>query len=287
MGIARRFSKHYKLAPVLVLGGAATVLIAPLAHASAIDALKPHRAVYDVKLEKASDRSGIRAMDGRIVYEIKGSRCEGFAVRFRFLTRVRSARKTFTSDQRNATFESGDGTTFNFSNQSYLNEQLESSLQGVAKRGDDGVEIEFSKPDAKTLQLDDAVFLTQHVTQMLEAAKREQTFLTARVYDASEGGNNLVDTTAVIGKSRAGETAVDDEDAAIKAKFEGEPGWPVSVSYFGVEDATKQVERTPDYQVSFILQESGVSRRLKMTYPDYSLSGKLTDIEFFESTPCE
>ncbi|MEM9677198.1 MAG: DUF1849 family protein, partial [Pseudomonadota bacterium] len=106
MGIARRFSKHCKSAPVLVLGGAATVLIAPIAHASAIDALKPHRAVYDVKLEKASDRSGIRAMDGRIVYEIKGSRCEGFAVRFRFLTRVRSARKTFTSDQRNATFES-------------------------------------------------------------------------------------------------------------------------------------------------------------------------------------
>ena len=39
--------------------------------------LLPHRAVYDLSLEQASDRSGINGITGRMVYEFAGSSCEG------------------------------------------------------------------------------------------------------------------------------------------------------------------------------------------------------------------
>ena len=72
---------------LLTLGSAclAAMTVAGVAHASA---LAPHRAVYDLELKNASDRSGITGMYGRMVYEFNGSACEGYTVSFRFVTQV-------------------------------------------------------------------------------------------------------------------------------------------------------------------------------------------------------
>ena len=51
-----------------------------------------HRAVYDLALDKASDRSGIIGLRGRMVYEFNGSPCEGYTVNFRFVTQDRHGR---------------------------------------------------------------------------------------------------------------------------------------------------------------------------------------------------
>nr|MDH4439936.1 DUF1849 family protein [Rhizobium sp.] len=50
--------------------------------------LVPHRAVYDIVLKEASDRSGIEGVRGRMVYEFSGSSCKGFNTKFRFVTRI-------------------------------------------------------------------------------------------------------------------------------------------------------------------------------------------------------
>ena len=39
-------------------------------------------------LDKASDRSGITGISGRMVYEFNGSACEGYTVKFRFVTQI-------------------------------------------------------------------------------------------------------------------------------------------------------------------------------------------------------
>ena len=56
--------------------------------AAAARMLAPHRAVYDLALDKASDRSGITGITGRMVYEFNGSACDGYTVTFRFVTRI-------------------------------------------------------------------------------------------------------------------------------------------------------------------------------------------------------
>ena len=58
------------------------------APAFAAPLLQPHRAVYDLALDKASDRSGITGLSGRMVYEFNGSPCEGYTVKFRFVTQI-------------------------------------------------------------------------------------------------------------------------------------------------------------------------------------------------------
>lgn len=255
--------------------------------AGGVDGLLPHRAVYDLSLIEASDRSGITGMQGRIVYEVTGNKCDGFAVRFRFLTEVQTARKSFTNDQRTSSFESGDGQSFSFVNQSYLNGQLEQELKGRAERRRDAIFVDITKPDAVEVTLDDGVFMTEHIGMLIDAANEQQSILTARVFDGSDKGDELVDTTAIIGKRKAELVEISGEPHSVSDQFRSKAAWPVSVSYFSTAPSASAGERLPIYQVSFIMHESGVSRDLKMQYEDYSLKGDLTQIEFLKSEQCD
>ena len=67
--------------------------------------LVPHRAVYDLELKDASERSGISGMYGRMVYEFNGSACEGYTVSFRFVTQVDTGEEVRLTDQQTTTYE--------------------------------------------------------------------------------------------------------------------------------------------------------------------------------------
>ena len=50
--------------------------------------LAPHRAVYEITLDRSRGGSGVSDMSGRMVYELKGSECEGYTQTMRFVTRM-------------------------------------------------------------------------------------------------------------------------------------------------------------------------------------------------------
>ena len=257
------------------------------AQAGGIDGLLPHRAVYDLSLIRASDRSGITGMNGRIVYEMTGSKCDGFSVRFRFLTEVQTARKSFTNDQRTTSYEDGEGRTFSFVNQSYLNGQLEQELRGKANRESEKLTVKITKPEPADVELDDAIFMTEHIGILIDAANAEESIVAAKLFDGSDKGDELVDTTAIIGKKRAEVIQVEGEPEQVSQLFKQQSAWPISVSYFSTAPSSEQGEKLPIYQVSFIMHESGVSRDLKMLYDDYALKGDLKQIEFLEKSSCD
>ena len=66
--------------------------------------------------------------------------------------------------------------------------------------------------------------------------------------------------------------------------------WPVSIGYFGGEDAEEGEEtfgeEMPSYQMQFTLYENGVTNDLLMDYGDYALSGSLTEIEPLDDPDC-
>ncbi|MEQ9246558.1 MAG: DUF1849 family protein, partial [Nitratireductor sp.] len=98
--------------------------------------LLPHRAVYDLSLEQASDRSGINGITGRMVYEFAGSSCEGYTTTFRFVMRLETDEASRLSDQQTSTYEDGDGKVFQFVNKMYLDNALDREVKGVARLGD-------------------------------------------------------------------------------------------------------------------------------------------------------
>ena len=63
------------------------------------------------------------------------------------------------------------------------------------------------------------------------------------------------------------------------------PAWPVSISYFE-PDASDKGDAVPNYELSFLMFENGVSRRLFMDYGEHAMQGELKQITFLEPAPC-
>ncbi len=240
-----------------------------------------HRAVYDLALDKASDRSGITGLQGRMVYEFNGSPCEGYTVNFRFVTRIDSEGSTRLTDQQTTTFEDAGGKTFSFVTKSFSDQALERELKGIAQREANGLKVEIDKPEKNLLELRKTQFPTQHLVELIDKANTGQTFYETNLYDGSENGDKVMTTTVIVGKK----TAAKDSDPELPAldKLAKDQYWPVEIAYFN--DKGDGGEELPEYRIAFKLHENGLTRDLIMDYGDFSMTGKLVNLSVFDKKP--
>jgi hypothetical protein len=271
---------------IVATGLVLPILLAGSAMAAGFEMLAPHRAVYDMKLREATDRSGIQAMSGRIVYEVTGNECDGLTVRYRFVTSIATSAESWQTDQQTSTFESPDGRTFNFHTRSMVGDQVESVVRGSASRGGDGVTVELSQPASRRLELPPASFISTHLVEVLRAAESGETLVKSDIFDGSDKADEIVASSTFIGAAKLAPKPFDGESAASIGPLENLKAWPVTVSYFE-KTSQASAETTPMYQASFLLYPNGISRRLIMRYPDYSLTGNLASLEMLPKEPCK
>nr|WP_244500801.1 DUF1849 family protein [Methyloceanibacter marginalis] len=119
---------------------------------------------------------------------------------------------------------------------------------------------------------------------LIEKALEGQSVFQARIYDGSEKGRKVYETTAFIGsKVKPGSDTGKLEPAAKEKELGALPSWPVSIGYF--EPTTGDL--TPSYQIDFRLYENGVSRELLIDYGDFSIHGTLTSLEYLKEKECK
>jgi len=251
--------------------------------------LVAHRAVYEMTLDDTRATSGIigiTGIDGRMVFEFTGSECEGYSLNMRMVTHMSDAREqTNLTDLRSSTWEQGDGRKFRFQSTQYYNDKLGDVTMGraVRKTRPEAIEVKLSQPSQTKLKLSGPVlFPTQHSLALINSAKAGQSLLQARIYDGSEKGRKVYETTAFIGPAVPPGTDQNLETAA-KEKGLGElASWPVSIGYFEPDDD----DLTPSYQIDFRLYENGVSRELFIDYGSFSVHGTLTGLEYLKTPEC-
>jgi hypothetical protein len=250
--------------------------------------LRPHRAIYELKLAERSEKSEIAAASGRLVYEFVGSPCDGYSTQFRFVTRLENTDGKFKlTDMRTSSFEDAAGRLYEFLNQNFVQEVMTEESRGTAKREDAKIVSALTRPTDRKIDVPkDANFPTQHMVKMIEAAKRGERIAQVRLYDGSEGGERLYDTTVIIGTPQEGAPDLGDETAADKPELAKVKRWPVSISYFD-PNKKERGEDTPEYQLGFILYENGISRKLRLNYGDFSLQGRLSELQLIDFTPCK
>lgn len=253
--------------------------------AAGFEILRPHRAIYEVKLKEATDRSGIVNMNGRIVYEMSGNECDGMSVKYRFVSKVNANGEIFTTDQQTASFESPDGNEYTFLTKSFVDEALDRTVKGVARHHKGGVLVKLDSPEERELELPDARFISTHLVEVLEKAREGVPFFKVPVFDGGDGADEVLKTTNVIGKPDIVEDVLEGEKAEAIAELKDEKSWPVTIGYFD-NILTDSTEGMPVYQVSFLLYEGGISRKLTMSYPDYSITGSLVSLELLEDKAC-
>ena len=240
--------------------------------------LVAHRAIYEMTLDDARSASGITGIDGRMVFEFTGSECDGYSLNMRMVTQMTDTQgQTNLTDLRSSTWEQGDGQKFRFQSAQYLNDKLGDITMGRAVRETpkEAVKVKLSQPSAAELDLSGPLlFPTQHSFALIAAARTGQGLFQARVYDGSEKGQKVYDTTAFIGTEVQPGSDPKLEQVA-KDKGLGElASWPVSIGYF----EAKGGDLTPSYQIDFRLYENGVSRDLLIDYGDFSIHCTLTSL---------
>jgi hypothetical protein len=248
--------------------------------------LTPHRAVYEMTLDDARSASGITGIDGRMVFEFTGSECDGYTLNMRMVTQMTDSQgQTNRTDLRSSTWEQGNGQKFRFQSSQYLNDKLNDVTMGRAAREapDAPVEVKLSQPARAELNLSGRVlFPTQHSLALIDAARDGDRMLQAQIYDGSEKGQKVYDTTAFIGNPVPAGSEPGIEPPAKEKGLADLVSWPVSIGYF----EAKEGDLTPSYQIDFRLYTNGVSRDLLIDYGDFSIQGKLTSLEYLKPGAC-
>lgn len=259
---------------VLAMTWAASAGAVPSANLA--NMLVPHRAVYDLQLDRADEKSGITGLTGRMVYEFNGSACEGYTTNFRFVTRIdMEEQPQRVTDQQTTTFEAGDGNAFRFVNKTFVDKDLVKEVRGDAKLRDQQTIVDLTKPNAEQIDLRLAEFPTRHMKDMIQRAQNGESFYQATLFDGSEDANRVVATTVILGKQQNGSN----DETGKMGKLATEQNWPVTIAYF--DDKEKQ-DGLPIYRINFKLYRNGVTRDLMMDYGDFSMQGKLVKLDLFD-----
>jgi hypothetical protein len=247
--------------------------------------LAPHRVVYDLSLAASRGARTIESARGRIAFDFTGDACEGYALKFRQVTVLESAESgTKTSDLRTANFESGDGKTFRFRNDTGSGEGPAQSVDGNAERKPNApLSVRLKTPKRDSISLDkEAVFPNTQMRDLIAAAKAGRSTLSMKIYDGSDDGRTVYETLSVIGK-RIDPGQVDGlEEPAKQEGLAKLARWPVSISYF----KPGKKDETPVYVLGFDLYENGVSRALRLDYGDFALKGEMTRLELLPEKGC-
>ncbi|WP_427929153.1 EipB family protein, partial [Agrobacterium cavarae] len=174
--------------------------------ASAVPASVPnlisHRAVYDLELKDASDRSGIEGMTGRMVYEFTGSSCKGYKTDFRFVTQINTGDAVRMTDQQTTTFEDAVSKKFTFETKSFTDDKLDKEVIGSAADVDGKMKVDLTKPDPREIDLVPGEFPTEHMYQVIENAKLGKRIFESRVFDGSDDGDESLITSTLVGKQQ-------------------------------------------------------------------------------------
>lgn len=246
--------------------------------------LVSHRAGYELTLLSSKGKSIVSAT-GLIGMEFTGSACEGYITSFRQLTQIGDEDgKSQTSDMRLRTFETGDGKSLQFNSEKRVNSASAEITRGQAERANDGgLSVDIKLPKPTKIDVDGiAIFPTDHIIRLIGAAQKGDRLVEVRVYDGSDGGEKIYDTTALIG-GKIAPTGRAVEEAADKAGLKDMARWPVSISYFEPGNG----ERTPVYVLSFDLFENGVSGALKLDFGEFALKGELKRLEILKEAECK
>ncbi len=245
--------------------------------------LAPHRAVYDLVLDRVQGSAGIDSAQGRIVFELESGPCSGIVQTFRQLVVLAGGEiGTKYVDSQSMTTEEPDGKTMRFSVLNRVGNAPAVQTSGVATRKEAGLDVRISSPIKSVLTFPaSTLYPGEHYRALIDAAKAGQTVLSKQVYDGADEGQSAPETFAVIGKARA--LSADDRSILEKANMPVSDIWPVEISYF--EPGRNPVDE-PTYRVSMGILENGVSMSLKLDYLSFSLKGRLVALEAKAETPC-
>src|SRR5882724_7848538 len=247
---------------------AALALLWPVAVGAA--EIMPHHAVYTMSLGRANGDAGVTAASGTMAYQW-GESCDGWTVEQRYRLKMGYAETPDVSIASNfVTWEAKDGLSYRFNQKETRNGTDDDEIRGTAKLDgqDKGGAVDFEKPEGKSFKLPAGMmFPSTHTIFLIDKARAGEVFVSKHIFDGATVENAVL-VSAVIGPKVA-----PDPEAAKKSPLLNRPGWRVRLAFFPADQKAEK----PEYELSMLLLDNGVSRDMVIDYGDYSIRAKLDD----------
>ena len=248
-----------------------------------------HRAIYELKLKKATDKSGIAQASGLLVFEMDGDNCIGYTANMHIRTSLTSSNgKVSTIDTSQAAWEGPNSTVMRFGSKEYLNSSLAAEVEGKAEKGVDNAAgtATFVKPEGSFELPGAAVFPMEHTKRLVSAARNGEVIERTLVFNGTDF-KKLYTAVSFIGKPKETDDISLPDSLTDTSAFEGQRAWPIAVSYYDHPSTDTSGEQVPAYEISFTMFENGVSTNLLMGYEHFSIEGTLSELTIFEPSDCE
>jgi hypothetical protein len=238
--------------------------------------IAPHRAVYDMKLERSQSSSGIVAANGRMYFEWSDA-CDGWVIEQRYkLTMQFNEGGESELAVTFLTWESKDGKRYRFNVKKLRDGEVDEELRGSADASPNAPgEARFVKPDNDTYVLGKgALFPTAHTQKLIEAAAAGEQFLSRLVFDGGTQ-DGAFEVAAGIGAVRPADPKA--KDALLRGRW-----WPMRLAFFPADGQSAQ----PDYELGMDVQDNGVSREMTLDYGSFVVRARLESIEPLPKPNC-
>ena len=249
---------------------------------SQISHLRPARAIYDLRLNKDRESSGILGVKGRMVAEYIAD-CSGFILNQGFILRFSgSSGLDFVNDLQASHWESRDGNIIRFNLSSTIDgkaveqEQGRANLDGVGKGN-----ATWHLP--KPLELD------------LPTGTAFPAFFSRKVLAHAHSGSRGFETPLFDGSHEAGyylvsvfigDAIAPDAPGHHKLLAKSLPRWPIRMAYYNRKDQAKG-DGIPEFEIGYTLYGDGITDSLTLDYPEFGLTGNLVEVEYLDQPSCE
>lgn len=241
--------------------------------------IAPHRALYTITLSRASSDAGVTGASGTMAYQW-GEACDGWTVEQRYRLKMGYSESPDVSIASNfVTWEARDGLRYRFQQKETRSGGEDEEAGGEAKLDgpDKGGTVDFANPSGKSVKLPPGVlFPSLHTITLIGKAEAGENFMSKQVFDGATADAAVL-VSAVIGAK-----VEPDADAAKDSPLLNRPGWRVRLAFFPADPKAEK----PDYELSMVLLDNGVSRDMVIDYGDYAIRAKLEDIEALPKPGC-
>ena len=255
-------------------------------HQNILEALAPHKALYDINLAATRSGSQIVNISGKMFFEWKPT-CDSWVTDHKFslfYEYADSPSMMITSDF--STLENFDGEAFNFSARRSRNGDLYQEIRGLAlTQGQKAGEAGYTMPAGLEFDLDPGtLFPMAHSVALIKAAKQGHKFHHSHVFDGSDDEGPVEISSFVGEKIEGGITqVVYQENPKIDVELISAPAWKVRMAVF----PTLSDEAISDYEMDMIFHDNGVISDMLVEYDDFSVTQKLVALEKVEKPACQ
>ncbi len=241
--------------------------------------LAPHKALYDIDLIATHSGSQILNISGQMAYEWKPA-CDAWVTDHKFKLFYEYADAPgmrITSDF--STYESYDGTMFNYSSRRQRDGKMYQEIRGQADVGKTGGKAVFTMPEGVKFDLaKGSLFPMGHTLAVIGHAEKGDKFFSAQVFDGSDE-EGPIEINTFIGKPAKSGAA---KSAKIDESLLNGKAWNMRMAVF----QGKSEEEESDYEMDLVFHENGIISDMTIEYDDFSVRQKLVALEKLPADGC-